>query len=57
MTAKDFEHIPIVDLSHANDPSKKVLLLEKLRYILFNVGFLYISNTGVSKVLCTFLSH
>jgi isopenicillin N synthase-like dioxygenase len=57
MTAKDFEHIPIVDLSHANDPSKKVLLLEKLRYILFNVGFLYISNTGVSEVLCTFLSH
>ena len=51
MTAEDFDNIPILDLSHANDPVKKPLLLRKLRHILFNVGFLYISNTGVSKAI------
>jgi len=50
MTTEDFDNIPILDLSHANDPTKKLLLLKKLQYILSNVGFLYISNSGVSKV-------
>jgi len=51
MTAEDFDNIPILDLSQADDPFKKPLLLKKLRHILFNVGFLYISNTGVPKVI------
>ena len=50
MTAEDFDNIPILDLSQADDPIKKPLLLQKLRHILFNVGFLYISNTGVPNV-------
>ena len=50
MTIEDFDNIPILDLSYAEDPSKKPFLLQKLRHILFNVGFLYISNTGVSHV-------
>src|SRR5271170_2518374 len=50
MTAYDFDNIPILDLSQADDPIKKPLLLKTLRHILFNVGFLYISNTGVPNV-------
>src|SRR5271156_6946646 len=50
MTAEDFDNIPILDLSQAEDPIKKPLLLKRLRHILFNVGFLYISNTGVPNV-------
>ena len=44
ITAEDFDIIPILDLSYENDPIKKPLLLQKLRHILFNVGFLYISQ-------------
>jgi len=51
MTIGDFSEIPILDLSNANDPQKKPVLLQKLRHILFDVGFLYISNTGVHEVL------
>lgn len=51
MTVDDFNDIPILDLSWADDMEKKALLLEKLRNVLFNVGFLYIANTGVPQVL------
>jgi isopenicillin N synthase-like dioxygenase len=50
MTVEDFNDIPILDLSWADDLEKKALLLQKLRHILFNVGFLYIANTGVPQV-------
>ena len=50
MTVEDFDTIPILDLSLANDPTKKPLLLQKLRHILFHIGFLYLSNTGVTPV-------
>jgi isopenicillin N synthase-like dioxygenase len=50
MTVEDFDNIPILDLSLANDPTKKPFLLQKLHHILFHIGFLYISNTGVSPV-------
>jgi isopenicillin N synthase-like dioxygenase len=50
MTVDDFTDIPILDLSEAEDPDKKPLLLRRLRHILFNVGFLYISHTGVPEV-------
>lgn len=41
--------LPILDLSHANDPSKHVLLLKQLHDALFNVGFLYVKNHGVAQ--------
>ena len=50
MIVDDFNDIPILDLSWADDTEKKVLLLQKLRHILFRVGFLYIANTGVPQV-------
>lgn len=43
----NFSEIPILDLSLANDPSKKPQLLKDIRYILMNVGFLYVKNHGV----------
>ena len=50
MTSEDFDNIPILDLSQADDSLRKPVLLRKLRHILFNIGFLYISNTGVPNV-------
>ena len=50
MTIGDFNEIPILDLSYAENPEKKTELLANLRHVLFNVGFLYISNTGVPDV-------
>ncbi|KAF2801325.1 Clavaminate synthase-like protein [Mytilinidion resinicola] len=41
--------IPILDLSYADDPLKKPLLLKQLHDALFNVGFLYIQNHGVAE--------
>lgn len=42
------ESIPILDLSWANDPDKQPLLLQQLHAALFDVGFLYVVNHGVS---------
>lgn len=39
--------LPILDLSQANTPHQKRILLEQLRDALFNIGFLYIKNHGV----------
>lgn len=41
--------IPLLDLSWADDPQKKQELLEQLHSALFDVGFLYIKNHGVSQ--------
>ncbi|KAF2448202.1 Clavaminate synthase-like protein [Karstenula rhodostoma CBS 690.94] len=41
--------LPILDLSLANSPHLKQQLLEQLHDALFNVGFLYIKNHGVSQ--------
>lgn len=40
--------IPVLDLSLAQDPDGRSALLEQLHAALFNVGFLYIINHGVS---------
>ncbi|KAF1960384.1 2OG-Fe(II) oxygenase [Byssothecium circinans] len=49
MTISDFTSIPTIDLSKASDPSTKAHLLDDLRHALVSVGFLYVSNHGVSK--------
>jgi isopenicillin N synthase-like dioxygenase len=41
--------IPILDLSWAEDTNKRPALLQRLRQALFDVGFLYIINHGVSQ--------
>ncbi|KAE8382459.1 hypothetical protein BDV26DRAFT_278025 [Aspergillus bertholletiae] len=41
--------IPVLDLKLAEHPSTRGLLLDQLHDALFNVGFLYISNHGVSE--------
>jgi isopenicillin N synthase-like dioxygenase len=46
-----FTHIPILPLSHALHPSTKPAFLSSLRSALLNVGFLYISETGLPDQL------
>ena len=46
-----FEAIPILDLSLSRQPETKPAFLESLRNALLEVGFLYISNTGISDDL------
>lgn len=41
--------IPILDLSWSHSPEKKSLLLDQLRSALYDVGFLYITNHGISQ--------
>jgi isopenicillin N synthase-like dioxygenase len=41
--------IPILDLKTAEDPEQRGVLLNQLRYALFNIGFLYITNHGVPE--------
>lgn len=41
--------IPILDLSWADDPTRKLDLLKQLHAALLDVGFLYISNHGVPQ--------
>ncbi|KAF7547050.1 hypothetical protein G7046_g9131 [Stylonectria norvegica] len=47
-SSHDFTHIPIIDLSLAEDPSTLPGLLSDLRTALTEVGFLYVSNHSVS---------
>ncbi|KAF2635943.1 2OG-Fe(II) oxygenase [Massarina eburnea CBS 473.64] len=49
MATSDFTSIPTIDLSEASDPSTKPKLLADLRHALVSVGFLYISNHGISQ--------
>ena len=46
-----FNEIPILDLSEARSEETKPAFLEQLRHALFNVGFLYIKNTGIDQEL------
>ena len=46
-----FDEVPILDLSQARDLTTKAVFLDKLRYALLEVGFLYIKNTGIDKTL------
>lgn len=46
-----FSEIPILDLSEARSEETKPAFLEQLRNTLFNVGFLYIKNTGIDQEL------
>ena len=46
-----FDTIPVLDLSLADSASTKPQFLTDLRYALLEVGFLYISNTGIPKPL------
>jgi isopenicillin N synthase-like dioxygenase len=41
--------IPVLDLSLASDPKDRTKLLSQLHDAIFNVGFLYIINHGVSQ--------
>ncbi|KAM0716724.1 hypothetical protein Q7P37_008169 [Cladosporium fusiforme] len=50
------ERIPMIDLSWANDVTKKPLLLEQLRAALFDVGFLYVINHGVSPITTSLMA-
>jgi len=45
-----FDSLPIIDLAMANSPETKPQCLEELRHVLFNIGFLYIKNTGIPDV-------
>ncbi|KAH8714402.1 hypothetical protein BGZ61DRAFT_492869 [Ilyonectria robusta] len=51
MTVRDFTQIPILDLSLGDDPATLPELLSCLRTALTDVGFLYVSNHGVSASL------
>ena len=44
-----FCSLPILDLSHASDPSKHQELLRQLHDALFNIGFLYVVGHGVPQ--------
>jgi isopenicillin N synthase-like dioxygenase len=46
-----FDTIPILPLSHALDPTTKPKFLSDLRHALLNVGFLYLSETGLPDQL------
>lgn len=46
-----FTEIPILPLSQALDPETKPKFLEDLRSALLNVGFLYLSDTGLPHQL------
>ncbi|KAF2260247.1 Clavaminate synthase-like protein [Lojkania enalia] len=46
-----FTTLPILPLSHALDPNTKPHFLASLRSALLNVGFLYLSETGIPEKL------
>ena len=46
-----FSQIPTLALSQARDPSTKPAFLASLRDALLNVGFLYLSDTGLPQPL------
>jgi isopenicillin N synthase-like dioxygenase len=46
-----FKSIPILDLSLADSPETKPILLAELRSALMEVGFLYIKNVGIPDEL------
>jgi len=46
-----FTSIPVLSLASASDPAKKPAFLQALRSALLNVGFLYLSDTGLPPAL------
>lgn len=46
-----FQQIPTLDLSLARNEDTKPAFLKQLQNALINVGFLYISNTGIDQNL------
>lgn len=50
-SAPAFTDIPVIDLALAKDPASRPKLLEDLRYVLTEVGFLYVSNHGVPETV------
>ena len=46
-----FDVIPVLDLSLSRHPETKPAFLHDLRTALLEVGFLYITNTGISDAL------
>ncbi|KAF2798973.1 Clavaminate synthase-like protein [Melanomma pulvis-pyrius CBS 109.77] len=50
-TPPPFTHIPILPLSQALSPATKPAFLAALRSALLNVGFLYLSETGIPDAL------
>lgn len=46
-----FTSLPILPLSAASDPATKTQFLADLRSALLNVGFLYLSETGLPEQL------
>jgi isopenicillin N synthase-like dioxygenase len=48
--------IPILDLSLADDPIKRPVLLQQLFDATFNVGFLYIQNHGINNSIISSLT-
>jgi isopenicillin N synthase-like dioxygenase len=49
--AVPFSEIPILPLTHALSPTTKPQFLASLRHALLNVGFLYLSETGLPETL------
>jgi isopenicillin N synthase-like dioxygenase len=49
--AQTFTQLPVLPLSRALDPHTKPQFLSDLRYALLNVGFLYLSETGLPDKL------
>jgi isopenicillin N synthase-like dioxygenase len=49
------QQLPILDLSLASDPDGKATLLNQLHDALFNIGFLYVKNHGVSEEIISAL--
>lgn len=45
--ATSFETLPIIDFQALGNESTKSEALEKLKHALFDVGFLYLANTGL----------
>ncbi len=46
-----FSSLPILDLSLSRDPKTKAAFLDSLRTALLEVGFFYISDTGIDDAL------
>ncbi|KAL9069875.1 MAG: hypothetical protein Q9157_006009, partial [Trypethelium eluteriae] len=49
--AANFNAIPTLPLAQARDPKTKSAFLDDLRSALLNVGFLYLSETGLDEEL------
>lgn len=46
-----FAEVPVLSLAQARDPSTRPEFLGQLRAILLDVGFLYLSDTGLPEKL------